>query len=95
VPSTSVKWRWRSRRRGSWLFFPSPSGPRASDLAGAARAAGATGAAPRAGRGGPRAESADEPDLEVLTDTVAEDELDDSEPEPLVPAAIDDEAGEP
>ena len=56
---------------------------------------GATGGGAPGGRGGPRAESADEPDLEVLTDTVAEDELDDSEPEPLVPAAIDDEAGEP
>jgi hypothetical protein len=56
---------------------------------------GATGGGATGGRGGPRAESADEPDLEVLTDTVAEDELDDSEPEPLVPAAIDDEAGEP
>jgi hypothetical protein len=56
---------------------------------------GATGGGATGGRGGPRAESADEPDLEVLTDTVAKDELDDSESEPLVLAAIDDEVGEP
>ena len=47
------------------------------------------------GRGAPRAESADEPDLEVLTETVLDDDLDDSELEPLVLAAVDDEAGEP
>ena len=41
-----------------------------------------------------RAESADEPDLEVLTDTVLEDDLEDSELEPLVLAAIEDEAGD-
>jgi small subunit ribosomal protein S18 len=47
-----------------------------------------------AGRGASRAESADEPDLEVLTDTVLEDDLEDSELEPLVLAAIEDEAGD-
>ena len=47
------------------------------------------------GRGAPRAESADEPDLEVLTETVLDDDLDDSELEPLVLAAVEDEAGEP
>ena len=38
--------------------------------------------------------SPDEADLEVLTDTVLEDELEDSELEPLALAAIEDEAGE-
>jgi len=47
-----------------------------------------------AGRGASRAESADEPDLEVLTDTVLEDDLEDSELEPLVLAAIEHEAGD-
>ena len=47
------------------------------------------------GRGASRAESPDEPELEaLLTDTVPEDDLVDSELEPLVPAAIEDEAGE-
>ncbi len=46
------------------------------------------------GRGPSRPESLDEADLEVLTDIVLEDELEDSEPEPLVVAAIEDEAGE-
>jgi len=76
-------------------LLPSPSGPRASDLAGAARAAARRAAAPRAAVVGHVPSLPTSQNLEVLTDTVAEDELDDSEPEPLVPAAIDDEAGEP
>jgi small subunit ribosomal protein S18 len=47
------------------------------------------------GRGASRPESPDEPELEVLlTDTVLEDDLVDSELEPLVPAGVEDEAGE-
>ena len=46
------------------------------------------------GRGPSRPESLDEADLEVLTDIVLEDELEDSELEPLALAAIEDEAGE-
>jgi len=46
------------------------------------------------GRGVPRAESPDEPDLEALTDTVLEDEYEDSELDPLALVGIDDEAGE-
>jgi len=45
------------------------------------------------GRGVPRAELPDEPDLEGLTDTVLEDDIEDSEIEPLDLAAIDDEVG--
>jgi hypothetical protein len=41
----------------------------------------------------PRAELPDEPDLEGLTDTVLEDDIEDSEIEPLDLAAIDDEVG--
>src|SRR5208337_1440172 len=47
------------------------------------------------GRGMPRAESPDEPDLEGLTETVLEEDLEDAELEPLAMAAVDDEAGEP
>ena len=47
------------------------------------------------GRGLPRAESPDVPDLEELTDTVLEDDLEDAELEPLAMVALDDEAGEP
>jgi small subunit ribosomal protein S18 len=46
------------------------------------------------GRGMPRAESPDEPDLEGLTETVLEEDLEDAELEPLAMAAVDDEAGE-
>jgi len=51
---------------------------------------GATG-----GRGASRAESPDEPELAVLTDTLPGDELEDSELEPLALVATEDEAGEP
>ena len=51
---------------------------------------GATG-----GRGASRAESPNGPDLEVLTDTLPEDELEDSELEPLALVVTEDEGGEP
>jgi len=51
------------------------------------------GRAATGGRGPSRPESLDEADLEVLTDIVLEDELEDSEPEPLALVAIEDEAG--
>ena len=53
-----------------------------------------TGRGAAGGRGAPRAESPDEPDLDVLTDTVLEDELEDLELDPLELAGMEDEVGE-